>query len=637
MLFNVYKKNICSYILLTIFLYFFKFHIYNIYSSLILISIITIFFSILLFNFLNFFSFFTIFLFMYYVFFISSIYVNSLSLIFDFKYIYICNFYKLYNDVLYNFLILELNQTNCLFSTTTVQITFFVNIFIFTYMYHDINFNKFFILINFFSSSMLLLLHSNNLLILFFSWELIGLTSFLLICFFFTKSIVIKSSLKALSFNRFSDVCFITFISIYYVVTNSFVLDDFNFIKFFTNSYLTTLFFFKINVIFIFIFFLVFSSFIKSAQFMFHFWLPDSMEAPAPASALIHSATLVASGIYLFNVFFLFFFFNNLILYLLLFIVSFTFFYGSFVSVYNSDIKKILAYSTISNCGLMFVAVLSSDIRSSIIFFILHGLFKSSSFIFIGYFIYLNKHKQDFKLFQGLNQFNLVFVSLSTITLLSLSSIFFFSNSFIKHIIIQNFFINIIIKIFLFLGSFFGSIYSVKLVYYMSTSVKSIYKYSNYKLNLSKHYVLISYMLYIYMSCISIHFISFKFNTIFLYNYIFIFMLLLCLLSIQNYISIASIMLILLILFMFINYFFTISFCNFSKCGFYLDFFLKKFIYKFYIKYNYSIYIYFLELYLVSFFMRNFFFNQLSFSLYKNFFILIFNLVLFLFNLYIFL
>ena len=125
------------------------------------------------------------------------------------------------------------------------------------------------------------------------------------------------------------------------------------------------------------------------------------MEAPLGASALMHSSTLVIAGIVLLFKLSFIIELSNYATILMFFLGCLSAFFGSFFACFQFELKTILAYSTISNCGILFFSIISSDIFTSLIFFIFHGFFKSISFILVGYIIYLYNHKQDFKLFIG--------------------------------------------------------------------------------------------------------------------------------------------------------------------------------------------------------------------------------------------
>ena len=234
--------------------------------------------------------------------------------------------------------------------------------------------NRFTNLLIFFSLSMIMLVISSHFIIFFFFWELIGISSFFLINFYYYKINVWKASYKAFFFNKISD-------SFILIGSFLFFFDGIEFITFFPNSlqynfnlYLATIFF-------------VLGASIKSSQLGFHVWLPDSMEAPVPASSLIHSATLVSAGVYvLLRLHNLLILLNNFYIFLYIWF-SFTALYGGVVAMYQDDIKKLLAYSTISHCGFLFISSLNINFEQTIIYLILHGVFKAISFMLAGRFI----------------------------------------------------------------------------------------------------------------------------------------------------------------------------------------------------------------------------------------------------------
>lgn len=315
--------------------------------------------------------------------------VISLFILIFFILLCIFFFYGLY-AYLYNKLwIINLGKFICLSGYYTIQfifildyisiffsflisfITFIVFFFIKNYFKLESEINKFTLLIGAFSISMILLVISTNLLFFFFWWEMIGLTSFFLINFYYIKKNVFKSSLKAFYFNKISDNFILIgsillmqdSISLLHIIPGTLKLHNIDFTS---------------------LFFLFMGASVKSSQFGFHFWLPDSMEAPVPASALIHSATLVSAGIYILmrlNNYIIFFnyFYNFIYIW-----YSITALYGGLVASFQIDIKKLLAYSTISHCGFLFITTLNGIIMHVFIYLLLHGVFKAISFILAG-------------------------------------------------------------------------------------------------------------------------------------------------------------------------------------------------------------------------------------------------------------
>ena len=206
-----------------------------------------------------------------YFIFILSIYIQLFSLSESFSFIFLFSFGKDINLDYISLQLFEFSSMDCLFSTTTVQITFFVNLFSFFYINDSSKRIKFFALLNLFSISMVLLLHSKNFILLFFFWEMIGISSFLLICFFYSRPVTIKSAFKAMSFNRISDVCLLTSICIYFVLTNSVTIDIYNFLIILSNSQGFNIGFISVELSLVFVVFISIASFIKSAQLIFHF------------------------------------------------------------------------------------------------------------------------------------------------------------------------------------------------------------------------------------------------------------------------------------------------------------------------------------------------------------------------------
>lgn len=463
-----------------------------------------------------------------YFIFILSIYIQLFSLSESFNFIFLFSFGKNINLDYISLQLFEFSSMDCLFSTTTVQITFFVNLFSFFYINDSSKRIKFFALLNLFSISMVLLLHSKNFILLFFFWEMIGISSFLLICFFYSRPVTIKSAFKAMSFNRISDVCLLTSICIYFVLTNSVTIDIYNFLIILSNSQGFNIGFMSVELSLVFVLFISIASFIKSAQLIFHFWLPDSMEAPVPASSLIHSATLVASGIFLFFKFSIIIFLNYYLVNFLIILTSLTFLFGSAVSSYSSDIKKILAYSTIANCGFIFFSFLLCDDITSLYYFIMHGWYKSISFIASGYIILNNSHKQDTRVI--FNNYNIIMTQLAiaVVNVLLLSSWFYFYTSSLKHSIVQGFYVTCVSKILILVGMVYSYIYSIRILYILFKS-----KNSNIKVFKNVVNVFSDCSLYIFFYFLNI--IFFKYGSLFiltynidLYNIIILFFLAYC-------------------------------------------------------------------------------------------------------------
>jgi len=171
-------------------------------------------------------------------------------------------------------------------------------------------------------------------------------------------------------------------------INNQSYLYSNSFIKFFN---------YNISYLELLCFSLISSAFIKSAQFGTHTWLPDSMEAPVPASSLIHSATLVSAGIFLVLRFNSIFDYSVYVKYLLPIVGSFTAAYGGLLAAHQSDTKRTLAYSTISHCGFLMVLCFTQINEFVILYLYVHGFFKAAVFMCVGNVIRISKNYQDFR------------------------------------------------------------------------------------------------------------------------------------------------------------------------------------------------------------------------------------------------
>ncbi len=290
---------------------------------------------------------------------------------------------------------LRLDALSYLFVLLVSIIGFGTNIYILNYLKYEAQEDVFVLLINWFMFSMIILVLANNLFTLFLGWESIGLSSFFLINFWSTRRGTIKSSFKAFFFNKISDVflfIFLIFINHSFYVNNLTLINSKLALNLLTFSSITE---FAALCLFL-------CTLFKSAQLFGHLWLPDSMEAPVPASALIHSATLVSAGIYLLLRFTPLVLLNNLNE-LALIVGSITAAYGGIVSASQTDMKKLLAYSTVSHCGFLFVTIGTEVYITSIIYLFLHGLFKALTFFCAGSFIRV-AGSQDTRQMGGLNR-----------------------------------------------------------------------------------------------------------------------------------------------------------------------------------------------------------------------------------------
>ena len=381
-----------------------------------------------------------------------------------------------------------------MFLTTTIAV--FVYIYSFSYFRYEPNVERLILLINCFVISMICLVTSGNLFVLFLGWELIGLTSFFLINFWSTRMSTLKSAFKAFVFNKFSDVSLLISILIFFFCFNDInILTINNQVSYYNNFYIIFL-HYQISIIELISFFLITSAFIKSAQFGFHIWLPDSMEAPVPASALIHSATLVSAGVFLLLRLSHLFEYSMYSYYIVPLVGSFTAFFGGLCSVYQSDIKKILAYSTISHCGFLMVCYSTYITEYTILYLYIHGFFKAAVFLCVGNIIRFSRNYQDFRR-MGMYWKYLPFECLASfICLINLCGLPFSIGYYIKHLLLIGVHMNTFMLNFILLnilgGAIFGLIYSYRLFYFVffdfKKAKKAIYNQSNRSNLFSEHY-----------------------------------------------------------------------------------------------------------------------------------------------------
>ena len=283
-------------------------------------------------------------------------------------------------------------------------ISFFVHIYSIAYMEKDSSFNRFFIYTNFFTFSMLLIVFSNNFLQLFIGWELVGLSSYLLIGFWYKKASAVNANLKAFIVNRVGDIGLLLGVILVFINCNSLNYEDF-----FSNlsslkSHSINLMGFEIHLLPFIALLLFIGAAAKSAQIPLHFWLPDSMEGPTPISALIHAATMVTAGIFMIARLSPLYDLSEYVLDLILFIGVATAFFMGLVALVQNDIKRIIAYSTISQLGYMTVALGASYYSFAIYHLLTHAFFKALLFLCAGSIILKCHHEQDINRMGGLRK-----------------------------------------------------------------------------------------------------------------------------------------------------------------------------------------------------------------------------------------
>src|SRR4051812_44053568 len=270
-------------------------------------------------------------------------------------------------------------------------------------MEEDAGYNRFFSYISLFTFSMLMLVMSNNMLQLFFGWEAVGLVSYLLIGFWFNKPTAIFANMKAFLVNRVGDFGFILGIGLIVAFAGTLSYAE----TFAKAEELAKLAFpgtewMLITVICICLFI---GAMGKSAQFPLHVWLPDSMEGPTPISALIHAATMVTAGIFMVARMSPLFELSDTALSFILVIGAITALFMGFLGIIQNDIKRVVAYSTLSQLGYMTVALGASAYSVAVFPLMTHAFFKALLFLAAGSVIIGCHHNQDIRWMGGLRKY----------------------------------------------------------------------------------------------------------------------------------------------------------------------------------------------------------------------------------------
>ena len=314
-------------------------------------------------------------------------------------------------------------------------VSLMVHVYTIGYMQDDEGYNRFFSYISLFTFSMLMLVMSNNFLQLFFGWEAVGLVSYLLIGFWFKRPTAIFANMKAFLVNRVGDFGFILGIGLLLAYAGSM-----NYAEVFarreelavltlpgTDWLLIT-----VACICLFI-----GAMGKSAQFPLHVWLPDSMEGPTPISALIHAATMVTAGIFMVSRMSPLFELSDTALSFVLVIGAITALFMGFLGIIQNDIKRVVAYSTLSQLGYMTVALGASAYSVAVFHLMTHAFFKALLFLGAGAVIMGMHHDQDIRHMGGLRKYMPITWVTSLLGSLALIGTPFFSGFYSKDSIIE--------------------------------------------------------------------------------------------------------------------------------------------------------------------------------------------------------
>ena len=314
-------------------------------------------------------------------------------------------------------------------------VSLMVHVYTIGYMDEDEGYNRFFAYISLFTFAMLMLVMSNNMLQLFFGWEAVGLVSYLLIGFWYNKPSAIFANMKAFLVNRVGDFGFILGIGLLAAYTGTL-----NYTEVFGKaSSLTALVlpgtdWMLLTVICICLFI---GAMGKSAQFPLHVWLPDSMEGPTPISALIHAATMVTAGIFMVARMSPLFELSDTALNFILVIGAITALFMGFLGIIQNDIKRVVAYSTLSQLGYMTVALGASAYSVAVFHLMTHAFFKALLFLGAGSVIMGMHHNQDIRWMGGVRKYMPITWITSLLGSLALIGTPFFSGFYSKDSIIE--------------------------------------------------------------------------------------------------------------------------------------------------------------------------------------------------------
>jgi NADH-quinone oxidoreductase subunit L len=314
-------------------------------------------------------------------------------------------------------------------------VSLMVHIYTIGYMADDDGYNRFFAYISLFTFSMLMLVMSNNFLQLFFGWEAVGLVSYLLIGFWYTRPTAIFANLKAFLVNRVGDFGFILGIGLIAAFAGSLAYTD----VFGKAGELAKIAFpgtdwMLITVICICLFI---GAMGKSAQVPLHVWLPDSMEGPTPISALIHAATMVTAGIFMVARMSPLFELSDTALSFVIIIGAITALFMGFLGIVQNDIKRVVAYSTLSQLGYMTVALGASAYSVAVFHLMTHAFFKALLFLGAGSVIIGMHHNQDIRWMGGVRKYMPITWITSLIGSLALIGTPFFAGFYSKDSIIE--------------------------------------------------------------------------------------------------------------------------------------------------------------------------------------------------------
>jgi NADH-ubiquinone oxidoreductase chain 5 len=335
-----------------------------------------------------------------------------------------------------------------------------VHVYSIGYMSHDPHNQRFFSYLSLFTFMMIILVTANNFLLMFVGWEGVGICSYLLVSFWFTRIAANQSSIAAFLTNRVGD-CLLT-IGMFAILWS------------FGNVDYSTVFslapFINENIITIIGICIVIGAMAKSSQVGLHVWLPMAMEGPTPVSALIHAATMVTAGVYLLMRTSPLIEYSSTVLIISLWLGAITTVFSSLIGLFQQDIKKVIAYSTMSQLGMMVIAVGLSSYNIALFHLVNHAFYKGLLFLGAGAVIHAVSDNQDFRKYGGLRAFLPLTYSIMLIASLSLVAFPFMTGFYSKDFILESsygqfYFTSIVVYFIATIGAMFTTLYSVKVLY----------------------------------------------------------------------------------------------------------------------------------------------------------------------------
>jgi len=341
-----------------------------------------------------------------------------------------------------------------------LMVSSLVHVYSIGYMSHDPHNQRFFSYLSLFTFMMIILVTANNLLLMFVGWEGVGICSYLLVSFWFTRIAANQSSMSAFLMNRVGD-CLLT-------VGMFATLWTFGNIDYATIFSLAP--YVNENIITIIGICLLIGAMAKSSQIGLHIWLPQAMEGPTPVSALIHAATMVTAGVYLLMRTSPLIEYSSTVLVLCLWIGAITTVFSSLIGLFQQDIKKVIAYSTMSQLGMMVIAIGLSSYNIALFHLVNHAFYKGLLFLGAGAVIHAVSDNQDFRKYGGLIPFLPLTYSVMLIASLSLVAIPFMTGFYSKDFILESaygqyYFSSIVVYFIATIGAMFTTLYSAKVLY----------------------------------------------------------------------------------------------------------------------------------------------------------------------------